>query len=58
MSMLQYRKAHPRVRGICEKYGIPYVQEPVWERVKKTVAVMTGRAAMPAFFAAGKASEA
>mmetsp|Transcript_34207 Transcript_34207/g.87475 ORF Transcript_34207/g.87475 Transcript_34207/m.87475 type:complete len:490 (-) Transcript_34207:224-1693(-) len=42
MSMLSYQKAAPRVRAICEKYGVPYVQEPVWTRVKKTVDIMTG----------------
>jgi fatty acid desaturase len=42
MSMLSYQKAAPRVRAICEKYGVPYVQEPVWVRVKKTVDIMTG----------------
>ena len=46
LSMLSYQKAAPRVRAICEKYGVPYVQEPVWTRVKKTVDIMTGEADM------------
>jgi len=46
MSMLSYQRAAPRVRAICEKYGVPYVQEPVWTRVKKTVDIMTGEANM------------
>lgn len=46
MSMLSYQKAAPRVRAICEKYGVPYVQEPVWTRVKKTFDIMTGESNM------------
>jgi len=42
LSMLSYQKGAPRVRAICQKYGVPYVQEPVWTRVKKTVDIMTG----------------
>jgi len=46
MSMLSYQKAQPRVKAICEKYGVPYVQEPVWERLRKTVDVMVGKSSM------------
>ena len=46
LSMLSYQKAAPKVRAICKKYGVPYVQEPVWTRVKKTVDIMTGEADM------------
>jgi len=43
LSMLSYQRAQPRVKALCEKYGIPYVQEPVWTRLRKTVEVMVGK---------------
>ncbi|WP_258182863.1 fatty acid desaturase family protein [Enhygromyxa salina] len=46
MSMLQYRRAQPRVREICARHGVPYVQESVWRRCQKTVAIMVGDASM------------
>lgn len=46
MTMLQYKKAHPLVKAVALKYGIPYVQESVWKRLRKTVAIMTGRSSM------------
>jgi fatty acid desaturase len=42
MSMLQYRRAQPKVREICERHGIPYVQESVWRRCAKAVAIIIG----------------
>ncbi|MBV1859827.1 MAG: fatty acid desaturase [Nannocystaceae bacterium] len=47
LSLLQYRKIQPKVREVCERYGVPYVQEPMWTRVRKTVDVMVGDASMP-----------
>lgn len=44
--MRQYQKVQPKVRAICEKYGVPYVQEGVLERVKKMWAVAIGDAKM------------
>lgn len=41
-----YQRAAPRVREICEKHGVPYVQESVWTRARKTIDVMVGRASM------------
>ncbi len=46
MSMLQYRRAQPLVREICERHGVPYVQESVWRRGSKAVAIMIGDASM------------
>lgn len=46
MTMLQYRKAQPRVKEICERHGVPYVQESVWKRAKKLVDVMVGKTDM------------
>jgi len=47
LSLLQYCKIQPKVRAVCERYGVPYVQEPMWTRVRKTVDVMVGDASMP-----------
>ena len=46
MPMTKYREAQPKVRAICEKYGIPYVQENVFKRLKKLVDIMVGNAQM------------
>ena len=46
LPMRAYRRIQPEVRDICERYGVPYVQQSVWTRLKKTVAVMTGQASM------------
>jgi len=42
LSMLSYQKAAPRMRAICDKYGVPYVQQNVFKRLVKTAKVMVG----------------
>lgn len=49
LSALSYRKAQPRVQALCTKHGVPYTQESVWARLKKTVDVMCGDASMRLF---------
>ena len=44
LSALSYQKAQPQVAEICEKYGVPYIQENVFLRLKKTVDIMVGKA--------------
>jgi fatty acid desaturase len=46
LSMLEYQRIQPRVRALCERYGVPYVQESVFSRVRKTVDVMIGKTSM------------
>jgi fatty acid desaturase len=46
LTMLQYRKVQPRLRALCEKHGVPYVQESVWRRLRKTTDIMVGRTSM------------
>lgn len=46
LSMLSYKRAQPLVKSICEKYGVPYVQENVFLRTKKTIDIMTGTSSM------------
>jgi len=45
--MRQYQIVQPKVRALCEKYGIPYVQESVFKRVKKMLDIAVGNTAMP-----------
>lgn len=44
--MRMYQKIQPEVREICERHGVPYVQESVWIRLRKTVEIMIGRTSM------------
>jgi len=46
LSMLSYQKSAPLVRSICKKHGIPYIQQSVFWRLKKTVDIMTGATSM------------
>ena len=38
--MLSYQKAAPELRAICAKHGVPYVQQNVFKRLKKTADIM------------------
>jgi len=49
LSMLSYQKSAPLVKSICKKHHIPYLQQSVWWRLKKTVDVITGDASMRKF---------
>jgi len=42
LSMLAYQKGQPELKEICRKYGVPYVQENVFVRLKKTLEIMMG----------------
>lgn len=46
LPMLRYREIQPRVQALCAKYGIPYVKEGVFRRVKKLVSVSVGKSSM------------
>ncbi len=45
-TLLQLQEIQPRVQAMCEKHGIPYVQESVFSRLRKTVDVMIGKTSM------------
>jgi fatty acid desaturase len=49
LSMLSYQKSAPQVQAICAKYGVPYIKENVFWRLKKTVDIMVGNASMKWF---------
>ena len=38
----QYRVVQPRVREICARHGVPYVQESVWNRFGKMARIFVG----------------
>jgi fatty acid desaturase len=46
LPMRAYQRAQPQVKTLCEEHGIPYVQESVFKRVRRTVKVMVGRETM------------
>jgi len=46
MPLSQYRKAQPKVQALCERKGIPYIQESVFKRLRKAVDIMVGRTSM------------
>lgn len=36
----QYVKLQPKVKALCEQYGIDYIQEPVFTRIRKLIKIM------------------
>lgn len=46
LTMLQYRKVQPRLKALCAEHGVPYAQESVWRRLRRTTDIMTGRTSM------------
>ena len=43
---LAYQRAQPRVKELCAKHGVPYVQGSVWSRVKKLADILVGKTSM------------
>jgi fatty acid desaturase len=46
LSMTAYQRLAPRVRAVCERFGLPYIQESVWTRAKKMVDLCVGKTSM------------
>ncbi len=46
LPMSTLARIQPEVKALCEKHGLPYVQESVWTRLRKTVDIAVGRAHM------------
>jgi len=40
LTLLQYVKIQPKVKAICEKYGVEYKQESIFIRIRKTFRVL------------------
>ena len=49
LSALSYQKGQSKLKKICEKYCVPYVQESVWIRLWKTLEIMVGKTSMREF---------
>ncbi|MDX2010030.1 MAG: fatty acid desaturase [Myxococcaceae bacterium] len=41
-----YQQLQPKVKALCERYGVPYRQESVWKRLEQLVRIATGEASM------------
>ncbi len=46
LPMHRYRELQPKVKALCAKYGIPYIQESVFRRARKMIDVTVGRTTM------------
>ncbi len=46
MPLLKYQQVQPRVKEICEKHGVPYIQENLFKRISKFIDVLLGHASM------------
>ena len=49
LSMRQYQIGAPRLEALCHQYGVPYVRESVWKRLRKTMDIMVGKSSMRIF---------
>lgn len=47
LAPLQLARAQPRLKALCEAHGMPYIQEPVWDRVGALLKNMMGDTTMP-----------
>jgi fatty acid desaturase len=48
LSMLQYQRIQPHLKALCQEFGVPYAQESVFKRLRKTLDIMTGGETMKA----------
>ena len=46
MPMARYRQIQPQIKALCEKHGVPYLQESVFTRFKKMMDVAVGKTSM------------
>lgn len=46
LPMLKYRQAAPKLRQICARHGVPYIEDSVFRRFGKLWAILTGSASM------------
>ncbi len=47
LSPLQLRRVQPRVKEVCERHGVPYIQESVWRRAARMTSVLVGHERAP-----------
>jgi fatty acid desaturase len=41
-----YQRVQPKVKAVCEKHGVPYVQEPLHRRLAQLLGIVTGERRM------------
>ncbi len=46
LSPRQYQRAQPRLRALCEAHGVPYVQESIFRRMRRTADILVGATSM------------
>lgn len=46
LPLLKYTEAAPQLKAICQKHGVPYIEESVFARFKKTWDIMMGDTSM------------
>ncbi|HWS28007.1 MAG TPA: fatty acid desaturase [Xanthomonadales bacterium] len=46
LPMLKYRQAAPRLKAICAKHGVPYIEQNVFARFRRMWAILMGDADM------------
>jgi fatty acid desaturase len=46
LPMLKYQQIQPKVKEVCERYGLPYVQEGVFKRARRLLDIMVGKTSM------------
>lgn len=46
LPLLKYRQAAPRLKAICHKHGVPYIEESVFRRFGKLWSIMMGDTSM------------
>lgn len=44
--MLKYQQYQPKIKAVCEKHGVPYVQQNVFKRFIKLIRIMIGKDSM------------
>jgi fatty acid desaturase len=56
LPMIRYRELQPKVKALCDKYGVPYIQESVWRRFWKMIDITVGNTSHPWLHAAEQAT--
>jgi fatty acid desaturase len=46
LTLRQYQRAQPRMKAVCERFGVPYIQESVFRRFRKMMAIALGDGVM------------
>jgi fatty acid desaturase len=46
LPMRKYQQIQPKVKEICERYGLPYTQEGVFKRARRLIDIMVGNTSM------------